>query len=994
MKILEIHIYGYGKLENIVLNNISGQQVFYGENEAGKSTIMSFIHSMLFGFPTKQQSELRYEPKRGTKYGGQLVIQLKQKGKVVIERVKGKATGDVSVLLEDGTVGGEELLKELLSNIDKTLYQSIFSFNLHGLQQVHQLKGEDLGKFLFSTGSIGTDRLLTVDYNLQKEMELLYKPSGKKPSINEKLKAVKTVYDQLKKAEVQNGNYGQLLQEKRELEEQIQQKQVDIQATQKKIHQLEEWKKLAPIVKEKMLIENELVSNKIHFPVDGLSRLEGIQQQLNPLIVRMKTLEEKKKLLQKEMEINKPNQEFIKKQTLIENALEKLPLYESLKEEIGEWEVKKAQLLNEMTSLKEKLHFSILDEKLIQSDTSIFMKDKTLEAEKKQTRLLERKIELDNQFVKEKDELERIEAQLQLLKEQLLTESEREEKRQKLLGWQNKESIERDRQSTGDKLYLLQLTYKKDKERARQNFLQYSFLGIVFLFLMVLGFSQTEWLLTIIGAIGVCFIGYLLWRNRGSDSQGIHQQIKDLKIHEQRLKEQLQNFHSSEAILIEEQLKRDSILQEQINILTIKWEQQNVQYEVIIEAYETWEKESLHHNELLVKLGDALQIPESIALSNIHGAFLLIERLKECLKEYKNMQSYIDSKSTMLSNIQNEIQSLTDENLQESTLHNIGFLLRERLKKELEKSRIFTMNSVKYEEVKEELATLAKNIALLNDEIETLFQLAKVQTEEEYRLLSKKAEKREVLVARLTELKNQIQISSLSEATMNQFLPIEDIPLLINEMMDKLNSDVKEQEQYQQILAERKHQIGVLEEGGIFGELLHKYKQLQSELDIEAKEWARLAVAKELLNRTVERFKEEHLPVMLKKAEEYLSFLTEGNYLKMFLKEEGSGFLIERKDLQLFDANELSQATAEQVYVALRMALATTIYKKYAFPIIIDDSFVNFDHVRTARVIELLKNMKDNQILFFTCHQHLLPLFKKDSIIMVNAKNSSSILSL
>lgn len=994
MKILEIHIYGYGKLENFVLRNINDLHVFYGENEAGKSTIMSFIHSMLFGFPTKQQSELRYEPKKGTKYGGQLIIQLKEKGKVVIERVKGKATGDVSVFLEDGTVGGEELLKELLSNIDKTLYQSIFSFNLHGLQQVHQLKGEDLGKFLFSTGTIGTDRLLIVDHNLQKEMEQLYKPTGKKPSINEKLKAVKTVYDQLKKAEEQNARYGKLIQEKQELEEQVQQKQVDIQATQKKIHQLEEWEKLAPLVKEKILLENELNSKDIQFPVDGLSRLEAIHQQLNPLIVRMETLKEKEELLKKELDNNKPNQRFIEKQTSIENALEKLPLYDSLKEEIGEWEVKKSHLLNEITSLKEKLHFPIINEKLMQSDTSIFMKEKTLEAEKRQIRLQERKTELDQQFAKEKAELERIEVQLQLLKEQLLSEPEREEKRQKLQGWQNKESIERERQSTGDKLYLLQLTYKKDKERARQNFLQYTVIGVIFLFLAALGLYQSEWLLTMIGGVGLCFICYLLWRNKGMKSQEILHQIRELKILEQKLKERLDNFHSQEATLIEEQLKRDSILQDQMNILTIKWEQQNVQYEMIIEAYETWENESLTHNELLTKLGNALQIPESIALTNIHGAYLLIERLKESLKECDNMQSYIDSKAAVLTNIQNEIQSLADEGLQGSTLHNIGFLLRERLKKELEKSQVFTANLMKYEEVSEELESLAKTIALFHEEIESLFRLAKVQTEEEYRLTGKEAERHALLSGRLAELYGHIQISSLSEATIKESLPIEDVPLLINEMTHKLKMYRKEQEQYQQILAERKHQIGVLEEGGVYGELLHKYKQLQSELDIEAKEWARLAVAKELLSQTVERFKEEYLPVMLKKAEEYLTFLTEGNYVKMFLKDEGSGFLIERKDHMLFEANELSQATTEQVYVALRMALATTIYKKYAFPIIIDDSFVNFDHVRTSRVIELLKSMKENQILFFTCHQHLLPLFKKESIVMMKEKDSSSILSL
>lgn len=109
MIITDIQIYGYGKLTDFKLEDIQSLQVIYGENEAGKSTIMSFIHSVLFGFPAKTQSELRYEPKEGAKYGGRITAVFPDRGKAVIERVKGKASGDVSVLLEDGTRGGEDL---------------------------------------------------------------------------------------------------------------------------------------------------------------------------------------------------------------------------------------------------------------------------------------------------------------------------------------------------------------------------------------------------------------------------------------------------------------------------------------------------------------------------------------------------------------------------------------------------------------------------------------------------------------------------------------------------------------------------------------------------------------------------------------------------------------------------------------------------------------------------------------------------------------------
>lgn len=53
MKIKELHVYGYGRLENETFTDFGQLQIFFGENESGKTTIMSFIHSILFGFPTK-----------------------------------------------------------------------------------------------------------------------------------------------------------------------------------------------------------------------------------------------------------------------------------------------------------------------------------------------------------------------------------------------------------------------------------------------------------------------------------------------------------------------------------------------------------------------------------------------------------------------------------------------------------------------------------------------------------------------------------------------------------------------------------------------------------------------------------------------------------------------------------------------------------------------------------------------------------------------------
>jgi uncharacterized protein YhaN len=155
---------------------------------------------------------------------------------------------------------------------------------------------------------------------------------------------------------------------------------------------------------------------------------------------------------------------------------------------------------------------------------------------------------------------------------------------------------------------------------------------------------------------------------------------------------------------------------------------------------------------------------------------------------------------------------------------------------------------------------------------------------------------------------------------------------------------------------------------------------LKDEFQGEVKIWGKYAAAKHFLNQTVNAYKDKQLPVMLRKAEEYFASLTDNQYVRILPKEEGIGFLVERQDNTYFEAKELSRGTAEQLYVAIRLALTQTFYEKYPLPIIIDDSFVNFDNKRTKKVLELLKSCRNNQLLFFTCHTHLLEHFPDGQI--------------
>ena len=49
MKFLELHLKGFGKFHDRTISFTDGINVIYGKNEAGKSTMHTFIRGMLFG---------------------------------------------------------------------------------------------------------------------------------------------------------------------------------------------------------------------------------------------------------------------------------------------------------------------------------------------------------------------------------------------------------------------------------------------------------------------------------------------------------------------------------------------------------------------------------------------------------------------------------------------------------------------------------------------------------------------------------------------------------------------------------------------------------------------------------------------------------------------------------------------------------------------------------------------------------------------------------
>lgn len=136
MRLLELHIDGFGKFHDRTISFNDGINIIYGKNEAGKSTLHTFIRGMLFGIErgrgraAKNDLYTKYEPweNSGTYEGW---LRLEKDGTIYrIERRFRKENRSLKVINE--TKGLEEeatpaFISGLLDGLTETMYNNTIS---------------------------------------------------------------------------------------------------------------------------------------------------------------------------------------------------------------------------------------------------------------------------------------------------------------------------------------------------------------------------------------------------------------------------------------------------------------------------------------------------------------------------------------------------------------------------------------------------------------------------------------------------------------------------------------------------------------------------------------------------------------------------------------------------------------------------------------------------------------------------------------------------
>lgn len=142
---------------------------------------------------------------------------------------------------------------------------------------------------------------------------------------------------------------------------------------------------------------------------------------------------------------------------------------------------------------------------------------------------------------------------------------------------------------------------------------------------------------------------------------------------------------------------------------------------------------------------------------------------------------------------------------------------------------------------------------------------------------------------------------------------------------------------------------------------------LDAQLSRRMEEYDALTTALEALSAANDQLRQRFSPALNRAAGELFAQLTKGRWDKLALTRDFSAQATQRGGLLPRTALALSAGTADQLHLAVRLAICQLTVP--GAPLVLDDALCAFDDERCALALELLKEQGESrQILLFSCH--------------------------
>ncbi|MCA9062640.1 MAG: AAA family ATPase, partial [Planctomycetaceae bacterium] len=181
MKLTEIDIDRFRIWRNLLLRlDPSGLNVIYGPNEAGKTTLMRFIRSVLYGYEPLSTEPAWHRPDKEQPWRGAVRCEHHGRKWRIHRRAEFKGRGRVRISGAPEGLSADQALEDLLNNTSESLYADIFAVGVRELQQLATLGTDQVSEYIYglSLGPQGRQILDSIAA-VRSRREQLLSPNGR-----------------------------------------------------------------------------------------------------------------------------------------------------------------------------------------------------------------------------------------------------------------------------------------------------------------------------------------------------------------------------------------------------------------------------------------------------------------------------------------------------------------------------------------------------------------------------------------------------------------------------------------------------------------------------------------------------------------------------------------------------------------------------------------------------------------------------------------------
>ena len=960
LKFVRAQIFGFGKWVDQTLHFDSAPFVcLYGKNEAGKSTLQQFFLYMLFGMPPRERN--RYKPKESNRFGGSLTLEVPNIGEVTLERTD----GDFRLYYPDGKITEDEKnLASLLQEVSKESFLAIYAFSSLDLFELHKLKREQVSDLLFSVSVTGSSSVYKVEKDIEKKLDELFKPSGRKPLVNRKLIEVSQLGKKVSHLQKEQASYRDHVGKSEALKAEIESLQRKMNEGKEYLRVKENIVQFTPQIRSLYEREEELrrlASKDFTFPEKGLERYENLKQQLIPLKASLQSVTDQRDTYRQRLAEKKQNR-------LLEEEEEKLYDLLKLEQSCEEKKVRGRAIAEEIRALEaqqDSLLASFFSEPIDANQLQL-----PFYAKATWQQIIEEKGQLD----KEEEDLE----------EEALSLRKKYEKLKDNYQNKGKNSLDKDRlallrEEVQEKRHFITeasslktiVSWEKERQKRLATWSMLSLGLILFFFVLNVLTGVTAY-----GVMGGLF--FLLFFFQRYSLRQVKKKITTLTRRLAHYRDDYEELPRLEKTLEQaeelyhERLALEQALKEvQIERLQLEEKKEHLQ-----RKREAWKQKVTEERKLYPFL-ENIEVPYWLELfdqlEKVQKLSHALGRLRVQGEEIEaEVVAFKEKETSFLEELRKDGRPITARDL--PSLAREQEALKEQIKEE----------ERRLGEVEEDWHRLKEKEALLLKERDHLFSIAQVEDEEAYYEKAQQLEHKADLESSCTALRNQLKLIFPTEALEDLYRQTLDTNTLQAEVEALQETvDAHEQELYHlhEKLASVQADISRMESTDRYSEIVHRYHLSKGELESFVAEWARMKLASQLVKEAKLSFQKKFLTKVMERTSDYFSFLTEGRYIRVFPPTETLSFQVEAKNKIRYTVEELSKGTIDQLYVALRLAISQVMKDQVVLPLIIDDAFVHFDEDRTCRALQLIESLAtDQQILLLTCRRSIKRLLQEQDI--------------